>query len=61
MTNNYCREKKCGREIPEGEKYCSFHQKKHKKRIGNILEAVAGLGFITLSFITKGKIDGGKS
>lgn len=59
MTNNYCREKNVAERFQKV-KSCSF-SKKHKKRTGNILVAVAGLGSITLSFITKGKIGGGKS
>lgn len=61
MTNNYCKKKNCGREIPKGERYCSFHKKMHKERNGNIIKAGTLLGSIALGLITKGKIGGGKS
>ena len=57
MATNICKEKGCGKEIPAGEKYCSYHKKKRDEVKGTIVKGVLGFAAsVGLAVLTKGKI-----
>lgn len=48
-----CHHKGCQREIPEGEKYCSYHKQKRKSLLGRGATGVALVGAISVSVLKK--------
>jgi hypothetical protein len=54
-----CKNKKCQRPLPEGykHKYCENCRNVQVKRIKDAGKAVAGVAFIALTIVTKGKIN----
>lgn len=54
-----CKNKKCQKPLPNGykHKYCENCRNEHIKRIKDTGKAVVGLAVLTLTIVTRGKIN----